>query len=188
MHLCTKKERDISWSLSFHFNDVLLLWLNNDTKQIKVELHRICSISLLFCCTVLNSCLSYCTISHKDNNRKYRTISTLERFREGGTIRDLIFNKHLSDISLSLLSELSSLLYTGGAHTWDKSLIFSLNWTANLITACHNKMWAGKFSWQHDCKVMNSQELLGRNIPIFDFVIWKIVGCICNTSNNDTNA
>lgn len=54
-------------------------------------------------------------------------IYTLERDDGGGHIVDLIFSKHLSDISFSLLSELTSLLYIGGAHKFDVSLIFSFN-------------------------------------------------------------
>jgi hypothetical protein len=65
-------------------------------------------------------------------------VSTLERSIGGGIIVDLIFNRHLSDISLSLLSKLRSLLYIGGAHICDKSLIFSLNKDASFTTACHN--------------------------------------------------
>lgn len=65
-------------------------------------------------------------------------VSTLERFSGGGNIVDLIFNRHLSDISLSLLSKLRSLLYIGGAHICDNSLILSLSKDASFITACHN--------------------------------------------------
>lgn len=52
---------------------------------------------------------------------------TFERVKGGGIIVDLIFNRHLSDMSLSLLSTLTSLRYIGGAHMFDESLIFSLN-------------------------------------------------------------
>lgn len=62
-------------------------------------------------------------------------MSTLDKTSEGGNIVDLIFNKHLSDISLSLLSELRSLLYIGGAHILDDSLILSFNLAANFIIA-----------------------------------------------------
>lgn len=61
--------------------------------------------------------------------------STLERSNGGGQTVDHIFSKHLSAISFSLLSVLTSLLYIGGAHIFDVSLIISLNWVVNFITA-----------------------------------------------------
>lgn len=61
--------------------------------------------------------------------------STLERGNGGGHTVDHIFSKHLSAISFSLLSMLTSLLYIGGAHIFDVSLIISLNWVVNFITA-----------------------------------------------------
>ena len=59
--------------------------------------------------------------------------STLERLIGGGKIVDLIFKRHLSDISRSLLSILRSLQYIGGAHKCDDSLIISLKEAANLV-------------------------------------------------------
>lgn len=68
-----------------------------------------------------------------------KAFGTLERSNEGGMTIELIFNRHLSEESFSLLSVLRSLLYIGGAHIWDESLICSLNCPDSFIIACHRK-------------------------------------------------
>lgn len=134
---------------------------------------------LSFRCTALHL---YWILTHGIYG-EHKHVRTLERTGGGGNIVDLIFNRVLSDISLSLLSTLRSLLYIGGAHMSDESLILSLNWAAKFATAyysCIKMGYAGEtnaqiylffVNWNYGIKdlVGDLQLLLFHNIVIHQY-------------------
>lgn len=87
---------------------------------------------------------------------------------------DLIFSKHLCAISFSLLSLLTSLLYIGGAHIFDVSLIVSLNWVVSFSTAYDNKIPKISFNFLQQTQIYLIRTTRKSNtINIWKFYIKK---------------